>query len=48
MKVWIDLDIAPSDEELFEECCWLSRAHLRKEQERNGDVVRTEPPGQDG
>lgn len=47
MKVWVDLDIAPSDEELFEDCCWLSREYLRKEREKNGDVGRTEPVGQD-
>lgn len=47
MKVCVDMDIAPSDEELFEDCCWLSRQYLRKVEEKNGDVGRTEPVGQD-
>lgn len=48
MKVMIDLDIAPSDEELFADCYWVCRKYLEKEREKNGDVVRTEPAGQVG
>lgn len=48
MKVLIDMDVAPSDEELFADCCWLCRKYLEKEREKNGDVVRTEPAGQGG
>lgn len=48
MKVLVDMDIAPSDEEMFASCVWLARKYLEKEREKNGDVVRTEPSRQDG
>lgn len=46
MKVLIDMDVAPSDEELFTDCCWVVRKYLEKEHEKNGDVGRAEPVGQ--
>lgn len=48
MKVLIDMDVAPSDEELFSDCCWVVRKYLEKEHEKNGDVGRAEPVGQAG
>lgn len=48
MKVMIDIDVAPSDEEMFSDCLWIARKYLEKGREKNGDVVRTEPAGQAG
>lgn len=48
MKVLIDMDVAPSDEEMFADCFWIARKYLEMEAEKNGDVVRAEPVGQAG
>lgn len=46
MKVLIDMDVAPSDEEMFADCCWIVRQYLEKEREKDGNVVRAESAGQ--
>lgn len=48
MKVLIDMDVAPSDEEMFADCFWIARKYLEREHEKNGDLVRAEPVGQAG